>query len=200
MCARFEDCSRGYNCHQSSCVQATVSCIAQSAAYPGSTDGVYWINPSGTPMIAYCDMQQRTELCTQVESEHTSRTRDGSLISYTMTSILDITTWQCSIYALRDTLHNYPFAAYILTHSLDTCQAFGFLADVPSFGSCKYGDATGNSNCGFPVDAFYRWADMCDGCTVGNGSYDVFAKMGIIHTSDVLSDFGGSIRTRCKVR
>ena len=195
-------CALGFNCVGEACVAASVSCAAHKSIYPDSVDGVYWIQPSGTPMLAYCDMQERTELCTEIEEEHHGRTREGSNTPFAMTSILYADQGECAIWALRSVPENYPFTllGLGLPHELGTCEAFGFRADA-ALGACKYGDWTGSTSCGFPVAApYYQFGDFCDGCTLNDGSHDTYVLMGPVHSSDVLSDFGGSVQTRCRVR
>lgn len=195
-----DGCSTGFNCYEGQCVAATVSCAAQKSSHPSSSDGVYWINPSGTPMRAYCDMMERTELCTEVAASHQGKTRDGSSLSFAMMSQLFWDQRECSIWAVRDASQGYPISPYVVSHALTTCQALGFVANG-TLGACAFGSDPSYSNCGFTFALpFSLWGDFCDGCTENPGTFTMYVRMGPIRQSSVLTTFDGTVRTTCKVR
>jgi hypothetical protein len=200
------NCNDGFNCASGACVRAPVSCASQRSSYAASPDGVYWLNPTGAAQLrAYCDMRQGVELCTDVQGDHQSRTREGSNSSFAMISLLLWNEGVCKIWALRRTPEGYPFSKLVLQHALGTCQAFGFVAD-DEIGYCPYGDNAGKTNCGFPLGTvapppYYAMRDSCLGCTeAGDGDHDSYVVSGPMHFTDTLSSFDGSTYTRCRVR
>jgi hypothetical protein len=199
-CTITDDCVMGKNCYRGDCVAATVSCASQKSSYPTSVDGIYWINPSGTPMRAYCDMQVQTELCTEVEGDHHGTTREGSNLSFVMTSVLHASDGECLLWALRASADDYPLAGLDGQAPLSTCQWLGFVSDGV-LGGCPFGDGAGSSDCGFPISLpYYQWGNACSGCVIGDGVSDTYVKQGPMHTSFVVSTFDGSVQSRCKVR
>jgi hypothetical protein len=201
-CANLDGCATGYNCDKGVCVPATVSCAAHKSAYPSSGDGVYWINPTGTPMRAYCDMQLQSELCTEIEADHRGKTRDGSNLPYTMRSILHARDAKCSIWAVRGSTDGYPIRAIEMVEGqkLGTCQALGFPSDV-MLGECAFGDSAGYSNCGFALSPpLYQWGNHCSGCMIGDGLSPTYVKQGPMHSSTVLSTADGSVQSHCAVK
>lgn len=191
-------CTDGFNCSTGNCVPATVSCAAQKSSYPSSSDGVYWIGPPA--MRAYCDMRVPIELCTEVTQEHSGgRTRDGSNVTFALSSVLLWSQGECAIWALRALPEGIPFGPYLRTHPLTACQAFGFVADG-QLGSCAYGDSPGYSGCGFGSPPLYQMGDDCAGCVVGDGPHDIYTRLGPLHESRVITSFDPSTQTRCKVR
>jgi hypothetical protein len=200
-CADITSCATGFNCDHGACVAATVSCAAHKSAYPSSPDGVYWINPTGTPMRAYCDMQLESELCTEIEGEHRGRTRDGSNLAYTTRSILHASDGKCSLWAVRGSADGYPLRALemLAGQKLGSCQALGFAGDV-ALGSCAFGDSTGYTNCGFALSTLYQWGNHCSGCVEGDGISATYVKQGPMHSSSVLSSFDGSVQSHCAIR
>jgi hypothetical protein len=200
-CVDHDGCSAGFNCERGTCVAPTVSCAAQKSTYPASTDGVYWINPAGTAMRAYCDMKIVTELCTEIEGEHHGRTREGSNLGYTMRSILHARDGQCGIWAVR-AADGYPIRVLTMVagQTLTTCQALGFVSDGV-LNACAFGDSAGNSNCGYPFGTpYYQYGNLCAGCVIGDGESPTYVKQGPMHSSSVISTFDGSTQSFCKVR
>jgi len=53
---------------------------------------------------------------------------------------------ECAIWALRALPDGISFRPYRRTHSLTTCQAFGFVADA-QLGNCVYGDSPAYTAC-----------------------------------------------------
>jgi hypothetical protein len=191
-------CSDGSNCAAGSCVPATVSCAAHKSSYPSSGDGVYWIGPPA--MRAYCDMRVPIALCTEVTEAHSGgRTRDGSNVTFALSSVLLWSQGECAIWSLRALPEGIPFGPYRRTHPLTTCQAFGFVADG-QLGNCAYGDSPGYSACGFGASPLYQMGDDCAGCVVGDGPHDLYVRQGPMHESRVLTSADPSTQTRCKVR
>ena len=191
-------CSDGFNCAAGSCVPATVSCAAHKSSYPSSGDGVYWIGPPA--MRAYCDMRVPIALCTEVTEEHSGgRTRDGSNVTFGLTSVLLWSQGECAMWALRAIPEGIPFGPYRRTHPLTTCQAFGFVADA-QLGNCAYGDTAGYTACGFDAPPLYQMGDDCAGCVVGDGPHDLYVRQGPVHQSSVLTSSDPSTQTRCKVK
>jgi hypothetical protein len=200
-CTDTDACSMGYNCEKGTCVAATVSCTAHKSAYPTATDGVYWINPTGTPMRAYCDMKLLTELCTEVEGEHRGKTREGSGVAYTMRSILHARDGVCSVWAVRASADGMPVGMLSpeAGQTMSTCQALGFARDV-ALGACDFGDIAGYSNCGFAVSPLYQWGNRCSGCVLNDGVYPTYVKQGPMHSSSVISSVDGSFQSRCAIK
>ena len=191
-------CSDGFNCAAGSCVPATVSCAAHKSSYPSSGDGVYWIGPPA--MRAYCDMRVPIALCTEVTEAHSGgRTRDGSNVTFALTSVLLWSQGECAIWALRALPEEIPFGPYYRTHPLTTCQAFGFVADG-QLGNCAYGDSPGYTACGFGAPPLYQMGDDCAGCVVGDGPHDLYVRQGPLHESRALTSSDPSTQTRCKVK
>ena len=191
-------CNDGFNCAGGSCVPATVSCAAHKSSYPSSGDGVYWIGPPA--MRAYCDMRVPIALCTEVTEAHSGgRTRDGSNVTFALTSVLLWSQGECAIWALRALPEGIPFGPYRRTHPLTTCQAFGFVADG-QLGNCAYGDSPGYTACGFGAPPLYQMGDDCAGCVVGDGPHDLYVRQGPLHESRALTSSDPSTQTRCKVK
>ena len=191
-------CNDGFNCAAGRCVPATVSCAAQKSSYPDSRDGVYWVSPP--TMRAYCDMSVPIDLCTEIMQEHRGgRTRDGSNLTFALTSVLLWGEGECALWALRALPEGIPFTRYFHAHPLTTCQAFGFIADG-QLGGCAYGDDAGRGSCGFGAAPLYQLSDQCAGCVVGDGIHDQYTRMGPIHSSTALTSFDPSTQARCKVR
>jgi hypothetical protein len=197
-CMTLDDCPMGENCVGSTCVSATAGCSAQKSAYPQSPDGVYWITPGGTPQRAFCDMQQQTELCTEMSAQHVSRTRDGSGLPYVMSSLLVYSQGVCQIWAVRST-DGYPFDALNPAGmpKLGTCAALGFISDG-TIGTCPYGSA--DSACGYSVNPLLRYGNLCSGCQQGDGTFSTYQLQGPMVKGSVLSSVDGSTKTTCKIR
>ncbi|HMI91076.1 MAG TPA: fibrinogen-like YCDxxxxGGGW domain-containing protein [Polyangiales bacterium] len=201
-CDDASPCDRARNCEQHACVAPTVSCNAHKNSYPSAPDGVFWISPTGTPMRAYCDMSERVELCTEIESDHRGVTRDPTKLAYSLRSVLIVSEGLCSIWAVRDTAEQLPLTQLHKsdTQPLDTCQALGFAADG-TLGVCAYGSYAGFSKCGFPIaDAFMVYGNLCGGCVEHDGTYDAYVRQGPVLQGDVISSFDGTTKTTCRVR
>jgi hypothetical protein len=180
-------CSDGFNCAAGNCVPATVSCAAHKSSHPSSGDGVYWIGPPARR--AYCDMRVPIELCTELTEEHSGgRTRDGSNLTFALTSVLLWSQGECAIWALRALPDGIPFGPFKRPHPLTSCQAIGFLADG-LLGSCAYGDTPGFSACGFGAPPLYQMGDDCAGCVVNDGPQERYTRQGPMHESWVLTSF-----------
>jgi len=151
-------------------------------------------------MRAYCDMRVPIALCTEVTEEHSGgRTRDGSNVTFALTSVLLWSQGECAIWALRALPEEIPFGPYYRTHPLTTCQAFGFVADG-QLGNCAYGDSPGYTACGFGAPPLYQMGDDCAGCVVGDGPHDLYVRQGPLHESRALTSSDPSTQTRCKVK
>lgn len=64
------------------------------------------------PIRAYCDMQARVELCTDIEEEHHGVTREPSMLKFTMTSIMHEDAETCDIWAVRENGTNIPIGRH----------------------------------------------------------------------------------------
>jgi hypothetical protein len=202
-CRVTDECGRGLNCIKGRCVAAPVSCAAYAVDDPTAGDGVYWINPSGVPQHAYCDMREKLELCTEIEGDHRGVTRDSSRLQYRMISLLDLVTGVCKIRALRASDGN-PIDDYRRTDPtkrIDVCKLLGFVANG-EVGTCKYGEGPEHSSCKFPLVApLYRWGTLCAGCDNGNdGEFDHFVLQGRMNTATIITSYDGAVTTTCKVR
>jgi hypothetical protein len=201
-CRELTDCPRGYNCNGGKCAPAAVSCQGHKNDYPPAPDGIYWINPGGVPLRAYCDMRHRLELCTEITAERRGIMRDATGLIYRMVSSLDVALGLCKLWAVRSEADGYPIDRDRRTNPAlvrDTCQVLGFKS-TGTLGNCNFGDSEGNSSCGFPVARFFRWGTLCSGCTQNNGEHERFVLQGVMHAGDVISNWTGSIHTTCRVR
>jgi hypothetical protein len=82
---------------------------------------------------------------------------------------------------------------------LTQCAALGFVADI-AVSQCPYGTASPYSNCGFAVSPLYAYGHECVNCTLNNGVFTQYTKMGPFTTGAVLSSVDGTTRARCKTR
>jgi hypothetical protein len=203
-CTTSTQCASAQNCVVGQCQTALASCAAQKAAFPQSTDGVYWIVPSSGPQLAYCDMKLGTELCTQSTATHTGRTREGSNLAYSMISVLTDNATACDVWAVRASdgfplgpLDKDPANNILLTQ----CQTLGFIDDL-ALGNCRYGtdSANGYTNCGYTVSPLYAWGHICMACDLGNGTFNHYVKMGPFTDGKALTSVDGATRARCKTR
>ena len=201
-CAGIDHCAAANNCNSGKCGAAKASCSAQAGSYPAAKDGEYWIAPAtGSPYRAYCDMQLKVELCAEKQGAHQGKTREGSALAYTMTSVLLHGKGVCQLWAIRATKDNYPIDSLnaVAGQKMKTCAALGFIAD-DKLGSCLFGNSY-SSNCGFPVKAsYYRYGNLCSGCSKNNGQYKSYVLQGYMSSASVLSTMGGKTRTSCKIR
>ena len=202
-CTGPGDCARGANCAAGRCLPAPVSCRAFKADHPAAGDGVYWINPSGVPLRAYCDMRERIELCTELEAEHRGVTRDPARLVFTMMSVLDAGEGTCRLWALRAS-DGYPIDTFVRSdpaQARDTCALLGFVSTA-SLTQCSYGSdaAQGYSKCGFPIGTYMRWGTSCSGCQQNDGEHDRYVLQGPMIRGQILGTFDGSRFLRCKVR
>jgi hypothetical protein len=197
-CASIDGCATGWNCIASHCTPATSSCAAESAAH-GSPDGEYWITPGGSPTRAYCDMSQKVALCTETQGTAASRTRDGAVLPYSMVSVLNHAAGTCSIWAVKNQSDGYPLDNLVvqLSNHLSSCQALGFIADG-TLGSCAYGASY--THCGFSNSLYFRYGNLCTGCTQFNGSWSQFVLQGPMTTAHVMSSADGLVKTTCRIR
>lgn len=199
-CQNMSDCPTGENCVQHACVPALVSCAAHKNSHGSSTDGVYWIAPSGTPQRAYCDMSLSTELCTEVASEHQGRTRDAAAVGYTMSSVLLLNQGVCKLWAIRGSDDGHPFQSLKAVEGVPeahTCVALGFKGDG-ELGECPYG--TSLADCGFAARPMHLYGNYCTGCALNDGAFDRWTLQGPIITGNVLSSVSGTTFTTCKTR
>jgi hypothetical protein len=200
-CATSAQCASAQNCVLGQCRDALPSCAAQKATWPQGGDGVYWIVPSSGPQLAYCDLALGTELCTQSAASHTGRTREGSNLTFTMTSVLTDGGNACDVWAVRAS-DGFPlgqFAKDLPGITMGQCQALGFVDDL-ALGVCQYGTDTGFSNCGFNVTPLYAYGHKCTNCTLNTGNFTHYVKMGPFTDGFVLSSVDGATRARCKTR
>lgn len=200
-CGRLEDCPAGYNCVAKLCRSASVSCAAHKSAWPGAADGVYWIAPSEVPELAYCDMHLGAELCTTRQHSHNGKTREGSGLAFSLTSVLSADGRTCDLWAVHAS-DGFPLGVWEKEDNeakLTQCQVLGFLADV-AIGECPYGSSSGYSNCGFPVVPLYAYGHQCENCKLNPGTFKRYTKMGPFTGGSVLSSVDGTVRARCKTR
>jgi hypothetical protein len=182
------------------CKPATVSCAAHKNRWPSSPDGVYWISPTGAPLLAYCDMTLQRELCSELEGEHRGKTRDSSGLAYSMTSVLLAEAGVCKIWAVRGSDDGYPLnelEPVLERPPATTCKTLGFVADA-LVNKCRYGSNHGN--CGFPVPAYHRYGNNCSGCALRAGKFDGYVLQGPQFGTTVISTATGSVSTTCKIR
>ena len=208
ICSAGTPCEGPFNCIDRICVDPTPSCDHHKAANPDAGDGVYWINPSGTPTRAYCDMEQRLELCTDAESEHHGVLRDGSELEYTITSVLSVDARTCQVWALRDSFEQLPI-------DLFDCSALGF-GRIDDRNGCTYGvgivDGIQCSDCGFGgVDDYAIWSKSCQICISGiRCSHTCSPALTVDHYDQVVkvsnggclripTSFDGKARLSCRV-
>jgi hypothetical protein len=200
MCRGPSDCDRGFNCRAGRCVSAPVSCRALKNDDPSAADGIYWINPTGVPLRAYCDMREVVELCTEVESEHRGRTRDPARLVFRMMSVLDAGAGVCRLWALRALSDGFPlevFSKFDQAPQLDTCRLLGFVA-TEEVGRCAFGSQS--SKCGFPIGEHMLWGNHCRGCAQNDGDHDHYVLQGPVFSGNVMTSVDGAVSTRCRVR
>jgi hypothetical protein len=201
-CKSIDDCPRGSNCVNTSCQPAVASCAAHKAAFPQAGDGVYWIAGSdGTPHLTYCDMRLGAALCSDERGDHTGKTREGSKLTFNLTSVLTSDGKSCELWALR-AADGFPlgvFAKDVPGITLGQCETLGFPKDGV-LGECKYGSASGYSNCGYQVTPLYAYGHRCVMCTLNTGTFTVYTKMGPFTNGAALTSFDGSTRASCLVR
>jgi hypothetical protein len=200
-CTAFGDCPTGENCVQQLCRPAVASCAAHKAAFTAATDGIYWIAPGGSPLLAYCDMSVRTELCTTQQGSHTGQTREGSATPFSMTSQLAADGTTCDLWAVRAS-DGFPLGVWAKPDnslSLTQCAALGLVDDV-AISQCPYGTSAPYSNCGFNVSPLYAYGHECINCALHQGTFTQYTKMGPFTTGAVLSSVDGTTRARCKTR
>ncbi|MFZ5893610.1 MAG: hypothetical protein ACOY0T_21285 [Myxococcota bacterium] len=202
-CARRIDCPEGQNCEAGTCVPALQNCARHKSKYPSASDGVYWIQGVAGPLLAFCDMRERSELCTQERGSRSGRLRDASGLGYSMTSLLIAEESRCEIYNLV-VGDGYPLSPAVGT-SFDTCQALGFVRDS-LIQQCQYGDAIGGGStsyaddCGYDIDAYRIYGTYCTGCTEeGDGAYDHYVRQGPIHWGQTIATADGSVRSYCAI-
>jgi hypothetical protein len=205
-CSSETPCNGAFNCVERVCTEPTSSCADHKSLDPEAEDGVYWINPKGKPMRAYCDMQERLELCTEVEDEHHGVTRESKKLNYTMSSQLRKDARVCEIWAVRETETGVPLGV-VNYAGKTTCMALGFLW-TEELKYCSYGPDQGCSNCGFNGAQDFVWTGECRFCTdnscclldgfaipVRYESYNKIDVRGVI----VISSFDGTTRSSCFV-
>ena len=199
-CQLQTDCPSGKNCVVGTCQDGAATCAELTARDPALGDGVYWLAPAGVAARAYCDMQQKTVLCTETAGDHTGRTRDATHLTFTMRSILELTDGRCKIWAVRDMATGDPLD-YLVDRLVSgapskTCATLGFKADV-SLGACPFGANPGYTDCGFGlVKPFYYWGNVCDCGTMPN----FYEREGAIYVSNIPWNVSGTIFSRCAVR
>jgi hypothetical protein len=201
-CRGQQDCDRGFNCRAGRCLSAPVSCRALKNDDPSAGDGVYWINPGGVPLRAYCDMREGVELCTEVEGEHRGRTRDPSRLVFRMVSTLDAGAGLCRLWALRGLADGHPLELFSQVGQAappDTCRLLGFMA-TEEVGRCPFGNSSNHGTCGFPITDYLLWGNHCRGCVQNDGDFDRYMLQGPVITGHVMTSFDGAVATRCKVR
>jgi hypothetical protein len=200
-CGGLDDCPTGYNCVDKLCRAAVAGCAAHKSAWPTAGDGVYWISPDGTSRLAYCDMAQRTELCTTRQETHSGKTREGSKTAFTMTSVLAADGRSCDLWAVRAS-DGFPLGVWAKEYNaamIKQCPALGFVDDI-ALSSCPYGSGGGSSNCGFPVVPLYAYGHECMNCMLNQGTFTQYTKMGPFTNGAALSSVDGTVRARCKTR
>jgi hypothetical protein len=201
-CTDIDSCGRGFNCRAGRCAPATVSCGAEKSESPGARDGVYWINPGGVPLHAYCDMRERVELCTELEGEHRGVLRDPSQLPFRLISVLDARAGTCKLWGLRSSVMGYPiglFAQGDPPTTEDTCAILGFVSTA-DLGTCRFGSDPGHSDCGYPDSNFLRWGTICTGCAQNGGTFDHYVLQGPVHSGTIVSNAFGDIATVCRAR
>jgi hypothetical protein len=219
ICSQGTPCEGPFNCIDRVCVDPAPSCDHHKAANPNAGDGLYWINPAGTPMRAYCDMEQRLELCTDVEAEHHGVLRDASKLKYTMTSVLSMDGRTCEVWAVRDSFEQIPISTVSNAPAGDSCTFLGF-GPVVALGSCGYGTGSIGAmpcgDCGFGgMITSTAWSNYCCICTTGarcsDGcgggrldvltyeNYEQYVRVNNGGCLRLMSSFDGQFRTSCRV-
>jgi len=201
-CAGYADCAKGSNCIDSVCQPAVASCAAHKAAWPKSTDGVYYIAAADGPHLTYCDMQLGVALCTDAKAAHTGKTRDGAKLAFNLSSVLSADGKSCDLWALRGT-DGFPFGVVdkneVPSIVLGQCETLGFLGDL-AISECPYGSATGYTNCGYAVTPLYAYGHRCVMCSLGTGTFASYTKMGPFTNGAALTSFTEAKRATCRTR
>jgi hypothetical protein len=197
-CPGFANCTSG-----GACVPPAANCSDIKGADPGARDGVYWVDEPGRNRV-YCDMVERTELCSLSPGVHAGRTRDPSRLRFTLSSVLKEDQGVCELWNLRAAqAPGYPLASFRRTNPADvrdTCAVLGFIKEA-RLGVCQFGDAPGHSDCGFGTTPLLIWGTLCS-CgppRVGDGEFDHYVLQGPINTGTVLTSATGSATTTCFV-
>ena len=200
-CTTLDHCNKAFNCVTGKCVAARSSCASQKNTYSSSGDGVYWIGSGSSAVRVYCDMQLKSTLCSEVQGTRSGKTREGSKLNIKMVNRLLYSAGVCELWALRSSSGNYPIDTLrkVAGQTMSTCAALGFKAN-DKLNNCYFG-ATYKSNCGFPIGTkYYRWGNMCSGCTQYNGSHKTYRLQGYMNSASVITTYSGSKRSRCKVK
>lgn len=197
-CKSTHECARGENCIDEVCEPALPTCAAQKNRYAASKDGVYWVGRMSDVHLAYCDMDEAVELCSDVEGEHRGRTRDSSKIPYVMTSLLLPNEGLCKMWAIRAVSDGHPFGQLEAVAGVaagQTCAKLGFVSDG-TLGVCSFGSE--RSTCGFS-GPFFRYGNSCSAaCGTTAGTFDHYILQGPMLRAGTLSTFSGSTATTCK--
>jgi len=203
-------CGTDENCIAGQCVKAPGDCDTLKSMFPTSAparDGVYTLIYGAKSHRVYCDMQQRTALCSDVPGEaHNTRTRDGLSRPVHWLSTLAADEGSCSLWAIQHD-DGHPYGPLIQTNGktkISTCQGLGFVKDK-QLQFCRYGKANltdvNKGTCGFTNTDWLIYYNECPTCMAPySGSTGDWELMGPMSNVQVLSTVNGNIKTVCATR
>jgi hypothetical protein len=204
-------CAADQNCVAGQCMKAPGDCdtlktmlVSSGAPAP---DGVYTLIYGSANHRVYCDMAQRTALCSDVRGEpHNTRTRDGLSRPVHWLSTLAMDEGSCELWAIQHD-DGHPLGPLIQTNGktkISTCQGLGFVKDK-QLQFCRYGKGNltdvNKGTCGFTNTDWLIYYNECPGCMAPTaGSTGDWELMGPMSNVQVLSTVNGNVKSVCATR
>ncbi len=164
-----------------------------------TTSAPYFVTESSQSVLTYCDMSLKRALCSENQASRTGQTKDPSALDYSFVSILRPLTGFCEVWAVRGTSDNYPLDRFRGSTAIGTCAGLGFIKDG-TLRNCPFGANNTQHFCGYPLVAYFRYGDLCSGCSAFDGSHDRYRLQGPMLVASIMSSFDGAIRSECDTR